>query len=1572
MMYSADRMEFIIDYMSAYKQKIEMANKMGLLDSAKMFELFAEEICKLYYGVNFHNLNESTCNFPYFDLISDDEKILVQVSTVSDVHQKIKKTLENIRDDKKNRFAKINSVYFFVLQNDSIKNIKDYTGANQIGNISFIKENNLITTQDIINKAQNDLIFQEKLYSLIKIEFESFNEWARKLEDALDNSKNIGISNIETKINDEYVIDRHELIEKMRKDNAKFISVQGREGVGKTVICKKFIEDENMVLYARAERFLEETHLEKIWNLDIRRILECLNGKKIIFFIDALEFIADASKTKFDLLESLYNVVQKYENAYIITSCRTSDKNAFIKIESKYNIVDYDVNEISECELKDLEKQYPLIKKMSQDKKYESLLKTPFYINIMIKNSVDIDNITDINKFREYIWNNIICLKNNENKYKINLKDIEDAINKIVFDRAQKFTLGIKETDIDSRILNVLETEGIITYNNEGIRLKYDIYEDICFENFFDNTYCDCKGKYQYFYKNIEKIGRCVYRRYQIWIANKLLAKENRDKFIYNLIFDNEISEEWKKQTEIGIVKSNYSNSFFEENEMEILEKGLLLEFIDIINLYSYDAKIVNYEDFSDVQLIPVGAGRENIISIVEKNNIYCKNIINKNKIVKLCLDYIEQRKQKESIAKKICTIMQFYIEESFKEETFNILDEINKCLIVTFKLSNYCKAWLNTFFGKIIEYYNGTDTNKRRIAKKIIEFIIKNSWPQLTVNFPEKLCDMASMIWKKEKEDNRFYYIEDNPYGLRDDYDHLYPNVKNNIFLWNIFRNNFWKGLDWAIKFVNECVEKYARNYPENLMKIKLIFIDENNIQREYYGNPNMWMGCTEDHYVHNLLSDIVYNIKEAMINYIDKNIFDKDTLKFLEYIRSKIYKESNNILLLTVLESIGMHYQNEFPGYALDLISSIDIVEWDISRYATYLSNPQLEMLKKQIFQKAGIPGIKNRYSKDSKCNISIEQYAQNIQINGDSKIIEKCYKILDYLYSIVNNDEENASKYLQIQKMDFRNAKVTQLDNNIISIEANVTGEAKKVTERHEENKLISNDLILKLNQYNEDLKEKKDCSQLLVNLIDEFITVKNKDSIRTLGLEKIIIGMISIILHKDNVPIEKKNDYCIYWIEGIEQILKNKSFEFETSLISNLIEQLYIDIPIETKNRIKIIVLKFVNESGYDGIINSIKEEIIKYLIKDSELSNSIFNTIIELSKDEMEHQKFNAKYIKQRNNDFKFIPNKIPKLKGVDIHIKQEKEKEYKSHRIGIIENYLYSMKKLNITEFNITNYDLNSLCCIANCGKNFNDNLFCKIIKEIIRLIIDIKNDYSNEYKNDILDMYQEHEIIRLFERELAYMDKDYEKIIDIMFDDVDFSEFKKEAIEFYLEILNCFIALYCKSYNDKNMRAIIKRKIKYIEKKVKDIKLEYVKQELSKCLYLSPGRFDKWNPYEIKTKYEYKDKKFLNEQLCEYGKYDIENSMRTIYLLKIDELLPEILTSLEEILKFNKEILERNFEGDTKIIIDRIITKAFINFSDDIKKESDLIEAYEKILKILIELNYEKAGVILDEFRIH
>ena len=52
--------------------------------------------------------------------------------------------------------------------------------------------------------------------------------------------------------------------------------------------------------------------------------------------------------------------------------------------------------------------------------------------------------------------------------------------------------------------------------------------------------------------------------------------------------------------------------------------------------------------------------------------------------------------------------------------------------------------------------------------------------------------------------------------------------------------------------------------------------------------------------------------------------------------------------------------------------------------------------------------------------------------------------------------------------------------------------------------------------------------------------------------------------------------------------------------------------------------------------------------------------------------------------------------------------------------------------------------------------------------------------------------------------------------------------------------------------------------------------------------------------------------------------------------------------------------------------IVQLVILKSFITYSDKIKQDQELIEAYEDILEILINLNYEQAAVILDEFRIH
>lgn len=132
--------------------------------------------------------------------------------------------------------------------------------------------------------------------------------------------------------------------------------------------------------------------------------------------------------------------------------------------------------------------------------------------------------------------------------------------------------------------------------------------------------------------------------------------------------------------------------------------------------------------------------------------------------------------------------------------------------------------------------------------------------------------------------------------------------------------------------------------------------------------------------------------------------------------------------------------------------------------------------------------------------------------------------------------------------------------------------------------------------------------------------------------------------------------------------------------------------------------------------------------------------------------------------------------------------------------------------------------------------------------------------------------------------------------------------------------------------------------------------------------------RYYKVDWSKIKTTYRYSDKQFLNEQFTKYGKYHIEELLETIYQMHIDELLPEILISIRNSFQSAKSDIYRFEESirNQEVIVQMIILKSFIVYSDKIKQDQELTEVYEDILEILIELNYEQAAVILDEFRIN
>lgn len=1590
MLNSNERMGFIIEYMSSYDEKIKMANKNGLFDAAKMFELFAIEVCNVWFGQKFSNLNDETATYPYVDLISENRELLVQVSTVQDVPTKIKTTLEKIRDSKDKKCSDLKNIVFFVLSNNSIDKVREYSGDNQIGSISFTIKDNLITTNDIITKAQNDLNFQKKLYKVLKDEYENFNINIRKFKGALELS-NSGLKNIEGLINGEYEIDRNEFLEKITKDNERYISIQGGAGSGKSVLCKKYVENEKLVLYARAERFLEESHIDDIWGCCIQDVLECINGKKLIFFIDALEFIADCAETKFELLQYLYDMAAEYQNVYIVTSCRTSDKNAFIKLETNFSIKIYEVGDITEDELALLMKQYPIIHKMYKTNSYVDLLKSPFYINLIVSNSMDIDNIGDENSLREYIWKNIICLEEKSRMYGILSNKVIETVEKIVFERARKFMLGIHKDDIDRDIMHALLSEGVIAQQGDYIRLKYDIFEDICFEHYFDKAFDLCKGKYKTFYDEIENLGRCVYRRYQIWISNKMFIQVNRDKFLYSLTFSDEIPQSWKRQTEIGIVKSRFCDNYFEEQGSEILEQGMLFDFVKNINLFAFEGELLHIRQESpQMKLSPIGNGRPCIIRLLKNEEIYKKNIIGRDDIVKLCLDYAKQEDKVAVIASDACAMMEYYVEyslqESEQENYYKIIDEISSCLEALYRMADNSEEWLKKFFNTLINNYINGNRKSMRKSEDIMEWTLKNAYPALVAGLASELCSIADILWLRGKVDAEEFdfYRADRlskgfEYGLSEKaehYNYLYRTVYENAFLWNLFRLNFKVGFHWAIQFINRVILEYATNNPEYVIKIK-VKISESNAIKEYWGNGNMWLAGIRDHNVPTLIGDVIFCLKEAIISSLEICKKDQEfTVAFANYVKETIYSKSNNIVLLTIIESIGMHFENELPGYALDLATSIELVHWDTTRYMLYKKNPTKELLERQILKTMGIPELKDRYELDKKCDLSIQEYVSHTQIYFDSMVQDKCYGILDYLYSIIKNDAENAQDYLQIQKMDMRGAKATKITDNIIMLEPQISGEAEKIVLRQEEFNKPKQRLNAAIKKCNDnmvsgqiDLPSTLDAIKVILELM--------KDTDMAFQYENLLILLIASAINHQELENEKREKFCTIWINGIEKLFSNGSFLADIALMPVLLNQLENDVAIGIKNKIKKIVLDCLMYKGQHGVIDEMAKYVKRYLANHETLAQAVFNTIIKLSEDQMEHQKYNANYLKvsKKDKEFIFNPNMQPKLSGIDRYIKDDDGNCYTSREEEIIDRYLLQEESLEIDVFDMSNYDISTICYVANCGLNFTNESFRMVIHEILLCVIDIwKYTKRNYNAHEIFDVYQEHEIIELFQREMIQTQNDAKMAIDILFEEIDFTKFTTDTIEFYQDIFGNFLCEFFDSYVDSKRRNICKKKILYIEKKVNDIDEEYVRIQLYKSLMLSVTRYCTGDWSKIKTNYSYVDKQFLNKQFTKYGKYHIKELLRTIYQMHMDELLPEILISIRnsfqnaksEVNKFKKSIREQ------EAIVQLIILKSFITYSDKIKQDQELIEAYEDILEILINLNYEQAAVILDEFRIH
>ena len=432
------------------------------------------------------------------------------------------------------------------------------------------------------------------------------------------------------------------------------------------------------------------------------------------------------------------------------------------------------------------------------------------------------------------------------------------------------------------------------------------------------------------------------------------------------------------------------------------------------------------------------------------------------------------------------------------------------------------------------------------------------------------------------------------------------------------------------------------------------------------------------------------------------------------------------------------------------------------------------------------------------------------------------------------------------------------------------------------------------------------------------------------------------------------------------------------DYEFSIIFFL--QIEKNINQETKNKIKKLMLDCILYSGPNGIINNISRLIHNYLLQKPSLSKIFFNTIVKLSEDEMNHQKYNANYAIAHQTDgdsISFIPNMQPKLIGVDYYIKEKGAEPYCGKKDEIIEEYLYSEKQLDLSLFEMTDHDITLMSYALNYMAAIDGATEQRIVKMYILEMIDMHQSTAHTYRhNDILNVYQTSETQALLQRELI-SDKHTDIVLSILFDEIDFSKFNSQTIEYYQEVFGVLLSFYFDAHNNKVARSKCEDIICKLEEKIVKVASETVKEELYKSLIFSltrSGGIGDWS--KCPSSYSYQDKQFLNKMFSKYGGYHLSDLIDVIFKLHINDLLPEVLISVQNAFQncieyYGEDTLCRIVHEKSSLIL-LMITKAFLDFNEKIKEDVKLIESYEWILSKLRDIGYAEAAVILDEFRIH
>ncbi|XMO87170.1 AVAST type 4 anti-phage nuclease Avs4 [Algibacter sp. AS12] len=899
-----------------------------------------------------------------------------------------------------------------------------------------------------------------------------------KLIDEIKNhNKNI-LQAIQTEIpfgDKKIKIDRSKIIEKIIKASNKKgnIIISGEGGCGKTALFKEFYSIQNRkipICIVKATE-LNVNHVNDLFKYDnnysFAQFINAYQNESIkIFVIDSAEKLAEI--TNGDILNTL---IKKLNEAgwNIIFTTRYSylnDLTFHIKENYQLSFVVHDIPLISIDELKSISEDFDF--SLPENQKFIERLRNLFYLNDYAQFYSNIDKKSNLKSFINLLWKKRI---QNNLIQKDNLHiERERCLIHIVKKRCATGRFYINAEDLPPSALFKLKQDEILGYDDihNGYFITHDIYEEWSLDKIVSRNYANYTDIKLFF----DEIGNSlpIRRAFRLWLSDQLSENSQEiENFIKDAFSENSITQFWKDELLISVLLSEYSKSFFKffENEIIAKEFQILKRVLFLLRIACTDISA-----FDSIDIIkPKGKGWQEVIAFIYKykTEFFDDNL---NLVLPLLTDWCNYNKNGKT-TKYSGLLALSVIQRTEIEQNFLIHDKAEENLLkVVFNAANEIKLELKETFDKVLKnkWLNHNDPYHGLCLK----ILVKPYLAKQVINvLPLSVIDLCNIFWqKREKKLDDFGYDRDsieNKYGLitrHHSFDY-FPASANQTPIYWLLQSDFWKTLDFIIRFTNKAVAHYKNSSYGNgdLLEIKLE-IDGDFI--EQYVNASLW--------------DLYRGISGPSILQCIHMALEKTLLEFAEVLKPKelrlivlkILTESKSASLTSLICSLTLAFPDKFHETSLILFKTIELFRFDLIRCSSEFHIKSttsigygLDKLRDALYTDERIKSSEYEHRKTS-----LESLCLMYQFNGvrgftpeeNTNFINKIYNIID-THKILYSESSISDDYLilVLSRMDRRNlkSKVTEQENNNLLVEFS----PKELPEKIRKN---SEDTVSKINE------------------------------------------------------------------------------------------------------------------------------------------------------------------------------------------------------------------------------------------------------------------------------------------------------------------------------------------------------------------------------------------------------------------------------------------------------------------------------------------------------------------------